>query len=184
MCGPGGCSSGELFYDDFSTSPTQPGPWTVVSGTWTWDSSSEMFDNTDVVEGAETWIGSRSWTNYTVQVQMQIAAQGYDSGVMFRVGQTSPVNNHGAFYYFGIAGYFATLGYTNGIWNGLAPVVTYFPTVGQLYTVQIRVYGNRIRVSVDGQQLFDVTSAAEPMGSIGLRTFKQQTHYASVLVCP
>lgn len=183
VCAPVGCSDGdELFFDDFSTSPLTSSDWTTVSGTWNWDPTSDLV-SVEASDGPVLWIGPRTWADYTLQVRMERLSTVDDSGIMFRLAQADPVNDHGSYYYFGLADGFVTFGYANGQWQGLA-TQSFNSSVNTFYTIEVDVRGSHFHISVDGEVLVDMSNTAIGAGSVGLRVFREPAAYSRVLVCP
>jgi hypothetical protein len=190
QCAPPNCVNRELYFTDFSSDPTAATPpWTVVSGTWSWDGSS-VFSNTDFVAGAEAWIGNSGfglyWTDYVMQVRMRMDQSSNNAGFLFRTQTVSATNDQGDYYYVGLyadSGGGVVLGHTDASGYSQLSAAAYPISEGRFYTVQVVAQMDHLVIGVDGTALIDLNDPSLVYGSVGLRNFYSPSSYDSVLVC-
>jgi len=175
------CAFTLYFYDDFTGDPSAT--WTDISGAWSWDGS-DVFANTDTTAGANTWIGSQSWSDYVVEVVMRPDSGSNDPGVMTRAQSVSASNDHGRSYYVGLypSNDSVVLGYQDGGWNVVASAGATINS-GTWYTLQHRMSGSTHEVWLDGSLLISASDSTYSWGSVGFRTYQSPASYDYVLVC-
>ena len=175
------CASTLYFYDDFTGDPSAT--WTDISGAWSWDGS-DVLACTDTTAGANTWIGSESWSDYVVEVVMRPDSGSNDPGVMTRAQSVSASNDGGYSYYVGLYpdSDSVVLGYQNGGWNVVDSAGATINS-GTWYTLQHRMSGSAHEVWLDGSLLISANDSTYSWGSVGFRTYRSPASYDYVLVC-
>ena len=175
------CAANLYLWDDFLDDPSSS--WTDISGSWSWDGS-DLFSSGDTTAGANTWVGSESWTDVVVEVVMRPDHGSNDPGFMTRVQAVSATNDGGDSYYIGLypSSDSVVLGYQDGGWNVVASANATIND-GSWYTLQHRMSGSSHEVWLDGSLIISATDSTYGWGSVGFRTYRSPASYDSILVC-
>jgi hypothetical protein len=154
--------AGALFFDGFtrSTDPGPIAPWTLADGTWT--VTGGMLNGTSPSQSyAHVYVGNSSWTNYTVQGQLQFTStSGWGGGLGARLNSANgahytawvyPDNSPG--------GSDLLVLFKFSTWTAYTQIQQVsLPSVGiGAHILMMTVQGNRILVYYDGNQMMDVT---------------------------
>ncbi len=158
-----------LFSDDFSG---QPGPdplWVTVSGTW--NVSNGVMQGSSAGGNYGYAYASGSWTDYTLQGQVQFLSGGYGGGLGGRLNSSTGAHYATWIYPETSSGGPATLRLIKfqdwTTWSTLSQVS--LPAVGTTpHTLVVTFQSNGIQVSVDGVQYLNVTDASNPFLSGGV----------------
>jgi len=158
-----------LFSDDFSG---QPGPdplWVTVSGTW--NVSNGVMQGSSAGGNYGYAYASGSWTDYTLQGQVQFLSGGYGGGLGGRLNSSTGAHYATWIYPETSSGGPATLRLIKfqdwTTWSTLSQVS--LPAVGTIpHTLVVTLQNNGIQVSVDGVQYLNVTDASNPFLSGGV----------------
>lgn len=158
------CSGGTMvFTDDFNAG--HAGSWTTSGpGTWSVDQG-QLVVQTDGSSGGMAVAGDNGWTDYVYSVDVRADA-GYDKKVAGRIMDSAnryEINFRSTFNDIHLHKL------ADGVGSTLAS--TSFPNSnGVWYHVQMAFEGDRIRVCVDGQLIFDYVDAGTTVthGQVGL----------------
>lgn len=156
------CGSGMPLIDDFSDGNTSN--WTPagnhVGSYGTWIEKDGVFEATG---GGASLIGSRTWTDYDVQIRVNFPdGAGNDSGVLFRV-----VDEKNWYQLRLKDGHARLLEYINGVW-GIVAEVPIRVDRNRWYVLKAEVRGSRVRGLIDGQPLFDFSQLRLTSGAVGV----------------
>lgn len=142
-----------------------------------WDTHDGVFSETCGDGGSKAVAGSTAWTDYTLEGDVRIDANG-QAGFLVRVTDPSDGPDAHNAYYAGVSTNFLTLGRQDGSWNPIdrAPVQEGF-AVGDWYHISVRAIGCTITVTgapaddLSDEITLDYTDpdCTFTQGSIGLR---------------
>jgi hypothetical protein len=174
-----------LLSDDFEADAlgSVPTGWTVVGGSWTVQQGSGS-DTTQVVSQTnatntgvmELVAGSSSWTNYTVQADVQPSSS--PNSITITARRQDANNNYQFLLKNGNQWYLG--GRQNGTWFTLA-YGSYPYTAGSWYTLKLSVTGTTISGSINGTTVATATDSTFSSGGVSLRTTTAPS-YDNVLV--
>ena len=169
-----------LFSDTFSGANGPDPLWTTESGTWA-ISNGVMTGTGSIDNYAYTYVNG-SWTNYTVQGQVQFPAGAYGGGIGGRLNPSTGAHYGVWVYPEGSAGGSSVIklvkftGWTN--WSGTPMAQASLPGVGtSAHTLLISFQGNVIQVFYDGVQYINVTDTSFSSGGISLDMWTYSTPY-------
>jgi hypothetical protein len=151
----------EVFEDNFSGQPGSDPLWTTVSGTWS--VANGMMSGSSPEGNYGFAHENQSWTNYSVQGQIQFSSGAYGGGIGGRVN-TSTGAHYGVWVYpegtLGTSAVLQVIKFESwGTWNGTTPMArATLPGVGTAWHTLLATFnGSNIQVSFDGVQYINVT---------------------------
>ncbi|HET9226458.1 MAG TPA: family 16 glycoside hydrolase, partial [Thermoanaerobaculia bacterium] len=172
-----------LFSDDFSPRPLRS--WTaspLTGGTWDASSGVAAYDG-----GGHTqlYAGNPAWTDYTVEAKVRVTnAADYPGGIRGRLN-TSTGGSYAAWIYPGSG---KVKLWRNSVWHVDTPPTTMLAeanatiATSTFHTLAIQFKGSRIKVSLNGTVLIDITDTTYASGAVALDVSNQPIDYDDVLV--
>ena len=177
-----------VFSDDFGADVPAPdpwAPWTVHYGSWTLTNGVLAALNPPSGYAVIHMSTNTSWTDYSVEAQVQLPDQSFAVGIN---GRLNPANGS----QYSVALYADNSSYSPkqlklikspvwqelGGWSELAHIT--LPSVGtSWHTIKLDFLGSRIRVYYDGALAIERTDTSYTSGSISLHTYMDKsTWYA------
>ncbi len=149
-----------LFSDTFSGASGADPLWTTVQGSWSVGNGAMQGSSSEQTYGfAET---NGSWSNYTLQGQVQFATGAFAGGIGGLVNSSTGAHYGAWIYPETSVGGAATLKLVKfegwGTWSGTPMAQVSLPSVGSnWHTLALAFKGSQITVSCDGTQYINVT---------------------------
>jgi hypothetical protein len=174
------CAKSVLFYDDFSTNPSDD--WDEAVGIWEWDGADTYA--IDTAAFAVAWVDGK-YDDAVIDVTMRLDNDVYDAGVVFRVVDPGYGEYTGGYYYLLLhpGNDIVSLDYwTLGASNPLAEADLDLDA-GDWHDVTIRAFGTTLEVAIDGVWILSVEDSTLALGGVGFRTTYSSATYDEVLVC-
>lgn len=145
-----------------SWSASSPLLGTLVQSSNIWGGTTDVFD--PVKPGSYAYNGDVLWTGY--DFSLKIKSTDDDAvGVMFRY--TDP-DNYYRFYMNSEYGLLMLTKKVNGVVSVIMREFGWFYVINQWYNLKISVYGESIKIYINGTLIFDVTDYSLTSGKIGL----------------
>lgn len=179
-----------LFGDNFSDASGPDPSWTTRAGTW--NIANGAFSGSSSVNSYAIASAGGTWTDYTVEAQLQFPAGAFGGGIGGRVNPSTGARYAAWMYPEGSLGGSSQLklvkftGWTS--WTGAPMAQASLPSVGTgPHTVQLKFQGTVIQVFVDGVPYINITDdgfgsvPALTSGGISLDMWTDATPYVMVV---
>jgi hypothetical protein len=158
------------FEDGNDTNPA----WSKTNGTWsviTDASGNKVYNQANTSGEALASVGSKAWTDYTVEAKVKVAVEGVYPALSGIIGRYTDRNN---FYWLQVD----TAGNAVDLKKKVAGAMTTVQHVSgvklntnQWYTIRLQMQGSSIKGYIDGVERINVSDTSFTAGSAGLRMF-------------